>query len=99
MQLRSLLSPVKTSHLLLKHIVALPQQDKELLNSAVSNKDYHLKSFSAGSRAWKVICYKGKIVLPSALQEQAVQWYHTYLCHPGENQTEQTLRQHFTWKT
>jgi Integrase zinc binding domain len=27
-----------------------------------------------------------------------VQWYHTQLCHPGEKRTEQTIRQHFTWK-
>jgi transposase InsO family protein len=27
-----------------------------------------------------------------------VQWYHTQLCHPGEKRTEETIRQHFTWK-
>ena len=43
------------------HIVALQQQDKELLDSSVSNKDYHLKSFSGGGKVQKVICYKGKL--------------------------------------
>jgi len=32
------------------------------------------------------------------LQEAAVQWYHTYLFHPGINRTELNLRQHFTYK-
>ena len=27
-----------------------------------------------------------------------VQWYHTQLCHPGTTRTEETIRQHFTWK-
>ena len=27
-----------------------------------------------------------------------MQWYHYMLCHPGENRTEETIRQHFTWK-
>jgi len=67
-----------------KGIVALQQQDKELLDSAVSNKDYHLKSFSGGIKVQKVICYKGKIVCLQLLQEQAVCWYHAYLCHPGK---------------
>ncbi len=46
----------------------------------------------------KLICYKDKIILPEGLQEPAVQWYHTYLCHPGINRTELTIRQHFTFK-
>mgnify|MGYP003335638784 CR=1 FL=1 len=25
-------------------------------------------------------------------------WYHESLCHPGMTRTEQTIRQHFTWK-
>jgi len=40
-----------------KCIVALHQQDKELLGSAVSNKDYHL-IFSGGSKVQKVIWVK-----------------------------------------
>ena len=26
-----------------------------------------------------------------------VQWYHEYLCHPGETRTELTIDQHFAW--
>ena len=39
-----------------------------------------------------------KIVTPEILQERIVQWYYTFLCHPGETRTEQTIRQHFTFK-
>ena len=27
-----------------------------------------------------------------------MEWYHTFLCHPGETKTEQTIRQHFIFK-
>ena len=27
-----------------------------------------------------------------------VEWYHNHLCHPGKTRTQQTIRQHFTWK-
>ena len=30
--------------------------------------------------------------------KKTVEWYHEMLCHPGETQTEHTLRQHFDWK-
>ena len=39
-----------------------------------------------------------KICLPQALQKKTVEWYHEMLCHPGENLTEHTIRQHFDWK-
>ena len=41
---------------------------------------------------------KGKIVISKILQKRVVEWYHTFLCHPGETRTEQTIRQHFTLK-
>ena len=34
-----------------------------------------------------------------ALQKKTVEWYLDMLCHPGEPQTEHTLRQHFDWKS
>jgi len=91
------LTPV-TYPLQLKRILEFQQKDKELLQKAASNSHYHLKSFSGGGKTRTLICYKDKIVLPVGLQEPAVQWYHTYLCHPGINRTELTLKQHFTFK-
>ena len=39
-----------------------------------------------------------KIVLPPRLQRPAVDWYHQFLCHPGETRMELTLRQHYDWR-
>ena len=37
-------------------------------------------------------------MLTYALQKKTVDLYHEILCHPGETQTEHTVRQHFDWK-
>ena len=37
-------------------------------------------------------------MIPKDLQEPMVQWYHTYLSHPGTTRTEATISQHFYWK-
>ena len=60
---------------------------------------YVLHSFRGGEKTRSLICNKNKkIVVPKVLQERIVQWYHTYLSHPGINRTEMTIRQHFNWK-
>ncbi len=41
---------------------------------------------------------ENKIVLPPKLQKAAVEWYHHFLCHPGETRMELTLRQHYDWR-
>ena len=40
------------------------------------------------------ICVKDKIVVPKLLQKHVIDWYHTVLCHPGMNQTEETISQY-----
>ena len=45
----------------------------------------------------KVITYKDKVYIPAALQQRVVEWYHEYLCHPGESRTEETIRRTMTW--
>ena len=32
--------------------------------------------------------------LTESLSENVVNWYHTYLCHPGETRTEETIKQY-----
>ena len=64
---------------------------------------YTLKAFRGGDKTPKgprleLLVRENKIVIPSALQRRVAQWYHQILCHPGENRTEQTIRQHFYWK-
>jgi transposase InsO family protein len=58
---------------------------------------YKFLNFCGGEKVHSLITYKGKIVVPKVLQTRIVQWYHTYLCHPGLKCTEETVRQHFAW--
>lgn len=46
---------------------------------------------------WWLI-YKDKIVVPARLQKSVITWYHTTLCHPGINRTEETIGQHLWWQ-
>ena len=73
------------------------QNDADLINTAKKNSAYVLNNFNNADSVCKLICLDGKIVIPKSLQKHLVQWYHTFLCHPGETRTEQTIRQHFTW--
>ena len=41
--------------------------------------------------------YDGKLVVPQALQQRIIAWYHLYLRHPGETRMEATLRKSFYW--
>jgi len=38
-----------------------------------------------------------KIVIPTSLVKQMIEWYHFLLCHPSINRTEETISQHFYW--
>jgi hypothetical protein len=42
-----------------------------------------------GGKITSLICFKEKIVIPGLLQKHVINWYHTTLCHPGINQTEE----------
>jgi len=44
-----------------------------------------------------VILEKGKIYIPASIRERTLNWYHHWLCHPGETRLEKTLRQTMTW--
>jgi hypothetical protein len=46
----------------------------------------------------EVLCKEGKIVIPAALQNHAVSWYHHYLQHPGHTRLEETLHTILYWK-
>ena len=82
-----------------KTIMIHQQKDKELLELTKSQPHYHLKSFLGGRKKIMVICKNNKIVMPKTLQKQCLRWYHETLCHPGINRTEETINQHYTWKT
>lgn len=77
------------------------QQNDKDFQSMIRNhsKQYIFHSFRGGGKEYKLICTKDtKIVILKELQKRIVQWYHTYLSHPGINRTELTIHQHFTWK-
>ena len=58
---------------------------------------YHLKDFHGGGKTLSLTCFKDKIVVPTLLQKHVINWYHTLLCHPGINRTEETISQHLWW--
>lgn len=41
---------------------------------------------------------KQTMPVPTSLQQEIMNWYHTNLCHPGADRLEQTIRRNFTWK-
>jgi hypothetical protein len=84
-----------TSKILIQMMIA-----KCLLKSTLKNLKrllipYCLKDFHGGGKTTSlVVCFKEKIVIPGQLQKHVINWYHTTLCHPGINQTEETIGQH-----
>jgi transposase InsO family protein len=72
--------------------------DIPLQKLALTHEEYSMQSFRGGEKHYDLIMYQNKIVIPKILHIRAVQWYHQYLCHPGETRTECTIRQNFWWK-
>ncbi len=61
------------------------------------NSQYKDLVFTAAGKHVNIICYNGKMVIPKSLQPRIVEWYHSYLSHPGLNRTEETIGQHLWW--
>ena len=83
--------------LTLSKINQAQKADKSLLRLVQSSDQYALRTFRRGETSFELIVRFDKIVIPKSLQSRTVEWYHYYLCHPGETRTEQTIRQHFWW--
>ena len=79
-------------------IAKAQETDAKLNQKLVSYKDYTLDIFCGGDKDHRLIFRNNKICLPTAIHKKTVEWYHEMLCHPGETQTEHTIRQHFDWK-
>ena len=82
-----------------KLLQAEQSKDKLLLASVKTNSQFHFKAFRGGGKSRTLICRQDKIVVPATLQHRVAEWYHEILCHPGMTRTEETIRQHFWWKT
>ena len=86
-----------TFPLTLSAIAKAQAHDTTLLQLVQPQSAYTFTTFRGGGISKDIVTYHGKIVIPKSLQVPTVQWYHIYLCHPGETRTEQTIRQHFWW--
>ena len=43
---------------------------------------------------FNIIMCEEKIIIPLILQSYVLNWYHTYILHPGLDRTEAMIRQH-----
>ena len=75
-------------------IAQFQQRDRALQSLVEKHPDVSRKTFRGGEQ---LICMKNKIFVPEALRKHTVEWYHTYLLHPGETRTEETIAQHLYW--
>ena len=81
-----------------RHLKIAQEKDKtiqKLLKMPTSM--YVLKDFHGGGTSTSLVCHNEKIVIPGLLQKHVIMWYHTTLCHPGINRTEETIGQHLWW--
>ena len=81
-----------------KLIDKFQQKDHNLVDK-LKRAIYQTETFCGGKKKRQLICKNGKIVIPDALQKYVLNWYHTYLLHPGSDHTERTIAQHFFWPT
>ena len=81
------------------HLAAAQQRDPQIKKELQKdNSCYQIKVFHGGGMTRSLVCYKDKIVVPKKLQQHVIDWYHTVLCHPGINRTEESIAQHLFWK-
>jgi len=73
------------------------QQDAAFQALSKPAPAYQFKSFSRGDKTYQIWCLHDKIIVLQNLLDRVTQWYHDYLCHPGETRTEKTIAQYFIW--
>ncbi len=72
------------------------QKDKKILEAYNSQ---HKNIGECVIEGHNLITYKDKVYVPEPLRKRIAEWYHEYLCHPGQTRTEETIRLAFTWPT
>jgi hypothetical protein len=85
--------------LTLTEIADAQRKDQELKayfkkNAIMPHKDMRIQHIEDT----KVLCKKGKVIIPTSLRQRAVKWYHHYLQHPGQLCLEETMRSVMYWK-
>jgi RNase H-like domain found in reverse transcriptase/Integrase zinc binding domain/Reverse transcriptase (RNA-dependent DNA polymerase) len=75
-------------------VIALAQQEDLELQALLNNDPAYEQRVI---RRHALIYHRDKIVVPLALQGELLQWYHSFLLHPGSTRMYETIRQHFYW--
>ena len=63
------------------------KKDEKLLKSLQEHKDYDTKRIKGKD----LIMYKKRIYIPNSLKDRVMEWYHTYLVHPGTTRMLSTI--------
>ena len=71
------------------------QQTDKIIRRLVKEKDPNLSKKNIEDK--DLICYKGRIMVPSSLKERIMDWYHQFLAHPGMTRMTATIKQHYYW--
>ena len=73
------------------------KREYPFLTKILKCAEFTKSSFRGVRNTIDILTYKDKIVIPQKLQKYAVKRYHTYLIHPGLDQTEAMIFQHLYW--
>ena len=63
------------------------------LKSLQEHKDYNTKRVQGKD----LIMYKKRIYIPNSLKDRVMEWYHTYLVHPGSTRMLSTIQGIMHW--
>ena len=76
-----------------KEIKKHQRKDKKLLKSVQENSCYQLKKVEGHN----LVHYKDKIYVRDSLKNRVMEWYHTYLVHPGSTRMISTIQTLMHW--
>ena len=74
------------------------QRGNPILTEKLTCAEYQTGYFFSGQNTVKLVTYKDKLVIPQLLQKYPMEWYYTYILHPGMDTTEAIIHQHLYWK-
>jgi hypothetical protein len=77
-------------------LIAQYQQSDARLQQLMQQHPQSYATYVLGNHS--LITYDSRIVIPLPLQQVLLNWYHTFLIHPGCDRLYQTLRTHFVWR-
>ena len=69
------------------------RRDQKLMKSLEEHKDYNIKKVEGQN----LIMYKNRIYVPETLKKRVMDWYHTYLVHPGTTRMINSIQTIMHW--